>query len=300
MLCLALWLLPAAGLAASLPDPQMLLPEAVELSADRPAERFRTPYHIIKDCMTVSSEDGRYFHKAGGDEAAVCGVYLLTDPDRTVEFVDGWEMNRQFFPSPSDHPKPLALRYHEFCGGDDRKLKKQVFESSQNAALVQYRIPARGKGFSFSVRFPKNSTPCNILLEGAADVYTLRNYGKRANCSLTSLYPAAVKVLSLDVGLANPERGLEVETGTLHKCRKRGLPDYVELGGSEGLDTSRLVVADSVCGLDSKPGSTLETILCEVTTVRLVSSGQFDNSVTVSLRQAGEEDVSEAALVCGY
>ncbi|PSN38852.1 hypothetical protein C0J52_26351 [Blattella germanica] len=235
------------------------------------------------------------------------------------DFVDGWELNRQFFPSPQDHPKPLNLRYREFCG--QRKVK-QVLESSQNAALIQYRLPARGKGFSFTVRFLKNSTPCNILLEGTADVYTLRNYGKRVNCSLTTLYPANVKVLSLN-------------------CEKRGLPDYVQLGGSEGLDTTHLTVADSICGLDSKPAypiiyttcsinerkyrkfwqnvkekienffeesiaiqekswrSTVETIFCGVTTVRVVSSGEFDNAVTVALRQAGEEDIMEASLICG-
>nr|CAD7449013.1 unnamed protein product [Timema bartmani] len=77
------------------------------------------------------------------------------------------------------------------------------------------------------------------------------------------------------------------------------MSDYVQLGGSEGLDTSSLAVADSICGLDSKPGSTIETIFCGVTTVRLVSSGQFDNSVTVALRQAGEDDILDASLVCG-
>jgi hypothetical protein len=53
------------------------------------------------------------------------------------------------------------------------------------------------------------------LLEGTADVYTLHNYGKRVNCSVTALFAAKVKVLSLSVGLQ--EEGLE--TGTVHKVR---------------------------------------------------------------------------------
>jgi len=28
----------------------------------------------------------------------------------------------------------------------------------------------------------------------------------------------------------------------------------VQIGGSEGLDTTHLTVADSICGLNSKPG----------------------------------------------
>ncbi|XP_049770633.1 corticotropin-releasing factor-binding protein [Schistocerca cancellata] len=312
----------------------------------------RSPYHIIKDCVTVTSEGGQFFYKAGpppppphgvltpgaAPEVPVCGVYLLADPDRAIEvhfdfldvpcetgglvsFVDGWELNRQFFPSLEDHPKPLELRYREFCG--TRKVK-EVFRSSQNAALIQYRVPQRDKGFSFTVRFIKNPTPCNILLEGVSDVYTLRNYGRRVNCTLSTLFPASLKVLSLSVGLAGagskrsasglaaasgaaappPPLGagsglLEIETGTIHRCENRGMPDYVQLGGSEGLDTAALNVADSICGMDSKPGSTEETIFCGVTAVRLVSSGDFDNAVTVSVRQAAEDDIPAATLVCG-
>jgi hypothetical protein len=44
-------------------------------------------------------------------------------------------------------------------------------------------------------------------------VYTLRNYRKRVNCSLATLYPASVKILSLNVGLQD----VQVETGTVHK-----------------------------------------------------------------------------------
>jgi hypothetical protein len=61
------------------------------------------------------------------------------------------------------------------------------------------------------------SAACNILLEGTVDVYTVRNYGKQVNCSLTALYGAHVKVLSLSVGLTSGRRDMELETGTIHK-----------------------------------------------------------------------------------
>jgi Corticotropin-releasing factor binding protein (CRF-BP). len=76
------------------------------------------------------------------------------------QFVDGWELNQQFFPSPEDHPKPLNQRYREFCG---QHKVKEVLESSQNAGLIQYRIPGRGRGFSFTVRFPRNPTRKSLL-----------------------------------------------------------------------------------------------------------------------------------------
>uniref|UniRef100_A0A1B6L1H7 Corticotropin-releasing factor binding protein C-terminal domain-containing protein n=1 Tax=Graphocephala atropunctata TaxID=36148 RepID=A0A1B6L1H7_9HEMI len=95
------------------------------------------------------------------------------------------------------------------------------------------------------------------------------------------------------------KRDMEIETGTMHKCDKRGMPDFVQLGGSEGLDLSTYSVVDSICGLDSLPERVVETIFCGVTTVRLVSSGEFDNAVTVQLRQADEEDIPSASLICG-
>lgn len=37
------------------------------------------------------------------------------------------------------------------------------------------------------------------------------------------------------------------------QCNKRGLEDFVEIGGSQGLANSRLELADAVCGISSKP-----------------------------------------------
>ncbi|XP_059478881.1 corticotropin-releasing factor-binding protein [Neocloeon triangulifer] len=285
----------------------------------------RSAEHVITDCMTVASEEGNYYFK-GDTGGEVCGLYLLTDPDRRVHLTldyadipcsqgglvslfDGWELNREYFPAEEDHPLPMRRRFMETCNGAPAEestsgrhgiggQQRKTLMSNQNAALVQFRVPIKSRGFAVTVRFPRNPAPCNILLEGTADVYTLRNYGKSVNCSLASLFPARVTVLSLSVGMAtNIKRNLELETGTIHKCGKRGMPDYVEVGGSEGLDTRHLALADSICGLDSKPGSTEETVLCGVTAVRLVSSGDFDNAVTVAVRPASEDDL--AAVVCG-
>lgn len=80
---------------------------------------------------------------------------VLFGGDCEPQYVDGWEMNGQFFPSAEDHPKPLNQRFKEFCGS---RPPKQLFLSSQNAALIQYRVPKRGRGFSFHVRYIRNPT----------------------------------------------------------------------------------------------------------------------------------------------
>nr|XP_023018565.1 corticotropin-releasing factor-binding protein [Leptinotarsa decemlineata] len=277
----------------------------------------RTLDHHITDCIYMTSEEGDYYHKAGAVDGRACGAYIFSEPDEIIEIrlnfmnvpcengglisvVDGWELNGEFFPSPHDHPRPLRSRFSEFCG---EKKVKQIFLSSQNVALIQYRMPARGSTFSFNVRFVKNPNPCNVLFQ-TDDIYTLRNYGKRTNCSLSTLFPAVVKVAALDVGATPSDgRGVELETGTIHKvrleCQKRGLDDYVQIGGSPGLDNANLQLADTLCGLDSKAGKHVEVVACDTTTVRLVSSGAFENSVTVYLGQLTDDDINgHMSVIC--
>lgn len=273
-----------------------------------PMRSKRTTDHLITDCIDTTSDDGQFFHKATIIDGKACGVFLFTEPDQLIElhfnyidvpcengglvsFVDGWELNGEFFPSPQDHPKRLGDRFTEICGA--KRKVKQAFVSSQNAALVQYRMPIRGSSFSFSVRFVKNPTPCHTLLQSANDIFTIRNYGRKGNCSVSALFPGVVRVAALNVGVTTTARtGVELETGTLHKCQKRGMEDYVEIGGSFGFDSNHLQLADAVCGLDSKSECESERILCEVTTIRLISSGNFDNSVTLAMREMSEDDIT--------
>ncbi|KAL3280241.1 hypothetical protein HHI36_017736, partial [Cryptolaemus montrouzieri] len=273
------------------------------------SSRFkRSSEHIVTECIFMTSEEGEFYHKASTVDGSVCGIYIVGEPNQRVEvrfnyfdvpcangglvvFVDGWELNGELFPSPHDYPLPKETRFREYC--DERKIK-QSFASSSNVALLQYRMPYRGSGFTITVRFIRNPTPCNVLLQGFEEVYTLKNYEKRSNCSISTLFPSAVRVDALSVGVVRADiRSSEVETGTIHKCQKRGLDDYVQIGGSLGLDNANMILADSICGLNSRPGKFEELIACGTTTIRMVSSGAFDNSVTIHLRQLdGDEDTN--------
>ena len=71
-----------------------------------------------------------------------------------VQVVDGWELNGEVFPSEMDHRLPLKQRISEFCGKNIGV--KRSFTSSQNAAVIRYRIPKPGKGFTLFARFLKN------------------------------------------------------------------------------------------------------------------------------------------------
>ena len=67
--------------------------------------------------------------------------------------VDGWETEGQFFPSDQDHRLPMEERYQTYCGQDKPGM---LFLASQNAALLQFRIPVRGQGFRVLVHFIEN------------------------------------------------------------------------------------------------------------------------------------------------
>ncbi|XP_022825617.1 corticotropin-releasing factor-binding protein [Spodoptera litura] len=272
----------------------------------RPAHRIINP---DEDCFLVTSEEGELFYKAPSDDPVVCGIYIIAEPDKRIEvifnyldvpcengglvaWVDGWELNGQVWPADSWDDDRVV----ESC--DQRPSRKLV--SRQNAALVQYRVPARGKGFAVTIRHLKNTKPCNVMLFGAEGVYTLRNHGETGNCSMLAVSPATVHVLDLNVGVTIKKgRLLEMETGTIHHCTKRGLSDYVDIGGANGLDHTKMEVQDSVCGLDSNEARRPAFIACEDTVVRLVSSGRYHNSVTLAFAPLPLEDIEHADLMCG-
>ncbi|BES95911.1 corticotropin releasing hormone Hypothetical protein protein [Nesidiocoris tenuis] len=129
--------------------------------------------------------------------------------------------------------------------------------------------------------------------------YTLRNYGRTSNCSLTALFPVRVSLLTLSVGVTMTGSNFKVETGTMKKCLETGHKDYLEVSGGTDFAVPRVLTGGNLCGLDSYPGHISETILCGVSSVTLVSSGEYDNSATVAVRQATEEDIlSPTALLC--
>ena len=68
-------------------------------------------------------------------------------------------------------------------------------------------------------------------------------------------------------------------------------PDFLELGGSSELDSSHLTTSQTLCGEQSRPGKAL-TVLCGSSTVRLVSSGSYHNSVEVLVKAATHDDLN--------
>ncbi|XP_055585578.1 corticotropin-releasing factor-binding protein [Uranotaenia lowii] len=293
-----------------------------------PFEFIKPPekVHPVTDCMHVTSEEGEFIFKKLPPIVAspkhgrlidimnsapvmdVCGLYFVTDPDKLVEvtvkhldvncetgglmsFVDGWELNGMYFPTEHDHPKSMDHRIEEFC--NDPKMwpfhpVRKAFRSSQNAALIQYRIPISGS-FIVSVRYLHNPDPCNVMAEGVAPFYTLKNHGKHRNCSLTAVFPAVLSVVGVDVGGR--------KDGVNYDCDRPDSYDRLDIGGSAGLDTSDMDRSSSVCGKSLELGPE-QAIFCGTTSARLISSGRFANQAMISVRVADENDIPLATVLC--
>lgn len=284
-------------------------------------EHGQQDVRTVTDCMTVSiDEEATWRYDSTGQEET-CGIYLVTKADHVVEvtfeevnvdceeglvlFFDGWELNGNVVPSERDHPLPMSERSTDLCS---ERSSKKVFRSRQNAALISYNIPKMGEGFLIKVKFIPNSDPCNILMADLDGVFTLANNGQARNCSLTTmLFPANFELLHMEIGQSlkkkkfmfggeMKKRGFSGEMG--RKCSGMGASDFVELGGSTDLDTTDLMTKETLCGFHDHPARKGLTVLCGSSTVRLVSSGKYDNTLSLFVKAAGEEDLDfESNLV---
>ena len=136
------------------------------------------------------------------------------------------------------------------------------------------------------------SPACNILMSEMAGLFTLENRGEARNCSLTTLlFPANFELRKVAVGGGGAGAGRHRRSGGQSGLTTNCAPDFVELGGSSELDSSQLTTSQTLCGEQNQPGKAL-TVLCGSSTVRLVSSGSFHNSVVVLVKAATNEDLN--------
>lgn len=66
---------------------------------------------------------------------------------------DGWILKGEKFPSSQDHPLATAERYIDFC---DSGLSRRSIRSSQNVAMIFFRVHEPGNGFTFTIKTDPN------------------------------------------------------------------------------------------------------------------------------------------------
>lgn len=261
-------------------------------------------------CMEMVAKPGEYTFTADGS-GQVCGLYVISPPEQVVELefvdfdipcetslialVDGWEMNGEFFPSPEDHHRSLEERYHQYCG---LNKPSKVYMASQNVALIQHLITVAGQGFKVKVKFANTPQPCNVVSSTESGIHTLKNYGSRRNCSISIIYPETVELASVDVGVTSKETVVVADYGISSKCVTSHGADFVQVMGGNSFELSAKENTGIICGLKSNTGSLGTVVGCQHSVVRLVSSGNFYNTVTFSYRPPMQEELSMSSGVC--
>lgn len=70
-----------------------------------------------------------------------------------LKVFDGWILKGEKFPSSQDHPLPTMKRYTDFC---ESGLTRRSITSSQNVAMIFFRVHEPGNGFTLTIKTDPN------------------------------------------------------------------------------------------------------------------------------------------------
>ncbi|KFV90171.1 PREDICTED: corticotropin-releasing factor-binding protein, partial [Eurypyga helias] len=247
-------------------------------------------------CVDMLSIEGHFTFTAEQPQLH-CATFFIGEPEELItidyDFVnidcqggdflkifDGWILKGEKFPSSSDHPLPTTQRYVDFC--ESGNVRRSI-RSSQNVAMIFFRIHQPGNGFTITVKKNTNLFPCNVISQTPSGRFTMVIPHQHRNCSFSIIYPVVIKISDLILGHLN---GLFLKKPSAG-CT--GVGDFVELLGGTGLDPSKMFPLADLC--HSFHGSAQMKIGCDNTVLRMVSSGKHINRVTFEYHQL---DLQEA------
>ncbi|XP_007518633.1 corticotropin-releasing factor-binding protein [Erinaceus europaeus] len=247
-------------------------------------------YRRALRCLDMLSLQGQFTFTADQPQLH-CAAFLIAQPDETLaiqvdsvsmdcqrgdflKVFDGWILKGEMFPSSQDHPLSTAERYIDICesGSSRRNIR-----SSQNVAMIFFRVQEPGNGFTLTIKMDPNLFPCNIISQTPSGRFTMIVAHQHRNCSFSIIYPVAIKIADVTLGQLS---GPQWKTSSTD-CAGTG--DFVELLGGSGLDPSKMMSLADLCSPFHGPAQM--KIGCDNTVVRMVSSGKHINRVTFEYRQ---------------
>ncbi|CAM9225238.1 unnamed protein product [Lampetra planeri] len=262
------------------------------LSLDQKRESEDLIFHRPLKCLDMLAVDGFFTFVASRPQLA-CAAFVIAEPSEVIglelvdvnidcdagDFIkvfDGWVLKGEKFPSSQDHPLPLHQRYTDYCSSTAGGAASR---SSQNVAMVFFRIHSPDSGFTLAVRKLHNPLPCNIMSQSPQGSFTMVTPHQRRNCSFSIIYPVEIRLTELSLGQARSNE-LSPKGRLWSGCSGSG--DYVELLGGNGVDTSRMFPVADLCF--SLSGLAQMKIGCDNSVVRVVSSGNYINRVSFQYR----------------
>ncbi|XP_061589311.1 corticotropin-releasing factor-binding protein [Cololabis saira] len=268
-----------------------------ELRRETPeAFMYRRPLR----CLDMIAVEGQFTFSADSPQLS-CAAFFMAEPDEviTVDFdkvdidcgvgdfvtvFDGWVMKGEKFPSSQDHPLLPYERYLDYC---DSGSGKTSVRSSQNVAMVFFRVHSAGSSFTLTVRKHINAFPCNVISQSPEGRYTMLSPQLHRNCSFSIIFPVAIDISEFSLGhhSNSPKRSLP-------GCAETG--DFVQLLGGNSIDTSKLLPITDFCV--SFTGPTHLKVGCDNTAVRMVSSGKLVSRVSFSYRLLDAQELEAIKL----
>ncbi|XP_076836713.1 corticotropin-releasing factor-binding protein [Brachyhypopomus gauderio] len=264
-----------------------------ELKRELPEEYiYRRPLR----CLDMVAVEGQFTFKADHPQLN-CAVFFIGEPNdiisieydsvnincREGDFIkvfDGWVMKGERFPSSQDHLLPVYERYSDYC---DSEEARPVVRSSQNVAMMFYRVHQSGSGFTITFRKVFNPFPCNVISQTPEGRFSMVVPQQHRNCSYSIIYPVEIQIGELSLGHQNDLKR------SIPGCA--GARDFVELLGGNGVDTSKMFPMADLCFSFSGPAQL--KVGCDNTVVRMVSSGKFVNRVTFQYRLLDHKELAK-------
>ncbi|XP_034296981.1 corticotropin-releasing factor-binding protein isoform X1 [Pantherophis guttatus] len=258
-------------------------------------------YRRTLRCLDMLSIEGQFTFTAEQPQMH-CATFFIGEPEEFIsidfDFVnidcqagdflkvfDGWILKGEKFPSSSDHPLPTSERYRDFC---EAGASPTTIRSSQNVAMIFFRIQDAGNGFTLTIKKQPNLFPCNIISQTPSGRFTMIVPHQHRNCSFSIIYPTLIKISDLSLGHL---QGFHLKKPTAG-CRGAG--DFMELLGGNGLDPSKMLPLADLCHSFSGPAQM--KIGCDNTVLRLVSSGKHINQVTFEYYQLDQYEQENNSL----
>ncbi|KAM9744719.1 corticotropin-releasing factor-binding protein-like [Menidia menidia] len=259
---------------------------------------FRRPLR----CLDMLATEG-YFTFVASRPQLACAAFIIAEASEVIslelsdvsidcsagDFIkifDGWVLKGEKFPSSYDHPLLPHERYTDYCSSTTPGVTSR---SSQNVAMIFFRIHSPDSGFTLAVKKMHNPFPCNIMSQSPEGSFTMVMPHQRRNCSFSIIYPVEIRLTDLSLGEAKSN---EISPLKQMWSGCSGSGDFVELLGGNGVDTSKMLPVADLCF--SVSGLAQMKIGCDNSVVRLVSSGNYINRVSFQYRLLDQNELPKA------
>ncbi|MED6288394.1 hypothetical protein CHARACLAT_026073, partial [Characodon lateralis] len=183
----------------------------ISLAQKRESEDFifRRPLR----CLDMLATEG-YFTFVASRPQLACAAFIIAESSEVIslelsdvsidcsagDFIkifDGWVLKGEKFPSSNDHLLLPHERYTDYCSSAASSVSGQ---SSQNVAMIFFRIHSPESGFTLAVKKVHNPFPCNIMSQSPEGSFTMVMPHQRRNCSFSIIYPVEIRLTDLSLG----------------------------------------------------------------------------------------------------